>query len=218
MSKHYNPVVWERSTLLRRAGLKTTELAILLAISDRLGQNESAWPSYQTLAKDAAVSKRTAIRVCQELEKRGILIIRHRYQDKEHSSNEYIINWKALEGGSDPVSPPSDRVSPPSDRMSPPSDRVALGGSDRVSPPSDRVSPPSDRVSPKPINETLINLSKEHSMKGGDDSMGSNRINQIIAEIKARLERQRQEAGSSRLFEESSDLPRKPRDSETNPL
>jgi DNA-binding transcriptional MocR family regulator len=92
------------------------------------------WPSYEKLAEQAHVSRRTAIRACHELESAGLISRSLSFNGKGQTTNLYEVLIKDIEPmpqdgakGSDSAAPPSDSqslpqcstVTPPSDSQSP---------------------------------------------------------------------------------------------------
>ncbi len=102
---------------------------VLLKLADHANDQGECWPSYQYIADQCEMSKRSAMRHIESLCAEGLIERRTRKGPKGNSTNVYLI---AL--GSDNLSPPSESVTPPGDTMSPHSDTVSPPPSDTVSP------------------------------------------------------------------------------------
>ena len=66
---------------------------VLLKLADNANDNGECYPSYQHIAKQCEISKRTAMRAIEELCKKGLLLKQSRYliDGKEQTSNFYVI-------------------------------------------------------------------------------------------------------------------------------
>ena len=53
--------------------LKATQKSLLFVVANYAGSDNTFWPSYQRLADDSGMEKRTAIRIINEFVKRGLL-------------------------------------------------------------------------------------------------------------------------------------------------
>ncbi len=83
---------WERGRLIFGAELASREKLVLLAISDHLGSNDSAWPSLPRLAKRCGMTRRTIIRSIEWLETHEVLIVNR----VTGASNRYQIDTEWL--------------------------------------------------------------------------------------------------------------------------
>ena len=98
--------------------LTASQLLVAITLAGRAAGKEDgiAWPSYDLMAHDTKLSRRTVIRCVKALEEKGFLRkIRGGIIDGKNVSNRYIIampeNYPQKRRG-DTVSPPSDTVSP----------------------------------------------------------------------------------------------------------
>lgn len=82
-------------------GLPAPTRSVYLAVCDRADEDGVCWPSFKTLAKDAGVSKPTAITHIEKLVELGFLLCekRHKKGKKESDSNVYTVLLKEGEGG-----------------------------------------------------------------------------------------------------------------------
>lgn len=79
------------------ANLEGAQLLVLLALADFANDDGYCWPSYETLAKKARVSRRYAIQVVKRLQALGYVVATHRRgEDGEWSSNGYIVQVDAI--------------------------------------------------------------------------------------------------------------------------
>ena len=128
---------------------------VLLKLADNACDRGECWPSYQYIADQCEMSKRTAMRHIDQLVTDGLITKEARKGSvKGNRSNVYLLDKEQLKSRS--------IKSTPSDNMTlPPSDNVTLPLVTECHPPSDNVTlPPSDNVSPityhslEPINES----------------------------------------------------------------
>lgn len=84
---------WERGRLIFGAELGSREKLVLLAISDHLGSNATAWPSLPRLAKRCGMTRRTIMRSLKLMEKKGAITVTRIVG----SSNRYQIDTAWLE-------------------------------------------------------------------------------------------------------------------------
>ena len=103
----------------------STKKLILLKLADNANDEGICWPSYQHIADQCELSKRTVMRHIKGLEEMGVLSVNKRRQSSnQNHSNLYKLNLFD-----------SDNISPRgSDKMSLGGDNVSLGGSDKMSP------------------------------------------------------------------------------------
>lgn len=100
--------VWEHSLT------SGSERLVLLALADNANDQGFCWPSLETIAKKANISRRYVISIIKKLEKRGDIIVeRRRETSKKNKSNVYqvvmyvslpvvIPSSPIIEGSSDP--------------------------------------------------------------------------------------------------------------------
>ena len=112
---------WQRGRLIFGAELGGREKLVLLAISDHLGSNASAWPSVPRLVKRCGLARATILRSLKLMENQGAITVTRIVG----SSNRYQISIEWLTANQSqcdtsltvtPVSerhPPSITVTPP---------------------------------------------------------------------------------------------------------
>ena len=83
---------WQRGRLIFGAELGGREKLVLLAISDHLGSNASAWPSVPRLVKRCGLARNTVMRGIKELERRGAITVNR----PTGGSNRYLISFEWL--------------------------------------------------------------------------------------------------------------------------
>lgn len=117
--------------ILRRKDLKPTEKLTFGRLAQYAGEDGRCFVSYQVLADELGISKRSAIRAVQALEAKGYLELEARTKEgkEEADTNLFYFIWNAvMDGGSDKDYLGGDKLSPPvvteshhpSDKMSPP--------------------------------------------------------------------------------------------------
>ena len=119
--------------MVKAFGLKVgsaSKKLVLLKLADNANDKGECWPSYQHIADQCEMSRRTAMRHVDSLCADGYLVKTSRKGPKGSSTNLYLLT---LEGAKVSLAP-SDNESPPSDTMSPPSDTMSPPPSDTVSP------------------------------------------------------------------------------------
>lgn len=163
-----------------KIGSQTLKL-IILKLADNANDNGECFPSYQHIAEQCEVSKRTVIRAINTLCEKGFLIKKPSYKNegKEQGSNRYIITLQGSRGDYGRASHETSEVASKYPNGNFVGAKEVLGGSDRVSPGSDTVSPGSDRVSPGGVtqchpNHKYITINKTYippivPLKGGTD-------------------------------------------------
>lgn len=107
--------------------LSTHEKMVYVALCAFAAQNDTCFPSVETLAGAASCSKRQVFRCLEVLEEVGLIARKQRFKDKEKISNVYEIRGSqgAFKGKKRKLAeiPPGDSQSlPPSDSQSVPSD------------------------------------------------------------------------------------------------
>ena len=124
-----------------------TRKLVLIKLADNANDNGICWPSYDHIADQCEISRRTAIRQVKELVDMGLIKVTYRDGEKGNSTNVYKLNLRG------------DKLTPPSDRMSPPSDPVSLPPSDPMSPRTSHSFEPVNE--PKKINKKVSGISLE---------------------------------------------------------
>jgi len=127
---------------------------VLLKLADNANDQGECWPSYQYIADQCEISRRSVMSHLDELIKVGLITKTIRKGQKGNSSNVYLLNFYKLipvtndkgvittyhlpSAGDSPSSPTlkpsSEGGSPPSATLSPPSAGDSLGGSAGDSP------------------------------------------------------------------------------------
>ncbi|NUZ10026.1 helix-turn-helix domain-containing protein [Pseudoalteromonas sp. McH1-7] len=140
---------------------------VLVKLADNACDQGGCWPSYQTIADQCEMSKRTVMRHIDGLCDAGLVSKEHRKGEKGNKSNYYRLNKQEMlaqlitKSGGDKMSLCKDKPQRGSDKMTPPAVTDDHQGSDTVSP------PPSDTVSPRisqssdPLNEPKKNKTKK---------------------------------------------------------
>lgn len=86
-----------------RGKLQPNQLAVLWVIQSYAGANADCWPSLQTIADGAGMSKRCAITTVGQLESLGHLQRERRYKDRgDQSTNVYRVTVNHLANVPDP--------------------------------------------------------------------------------------------------------------------
>ncbi len=131
---------------------------VLLKLADNANDQGECWPSYQHVADQCEISRRSAMRHIEALKDEGFLRVVHRKHGKDNSLNSSNIFVLTLDQGSDRESPGGG------DTKSPGSDTESLGGSDTESPRTSH--------SLEPVNESNTsspNSAKENRVKATDE-------------------------------------------------
>lgn len=113
---------------------------VLLKLADNANDKGECWPSYQHIADQCEISKRSAMNHIDALCKAGYVRKQHREGPKGNSSNMYylVLGGEKSASPSANASPPSENVSPPpgaesapriSHSFEPVSEAVSLGAS-----------------------------------------------------------------------------------------
>jgi len=84
---------WERGRLIFGCNLGGIDKLVLLAISDHLGGNATAWPSQARLVKRCGIGRATICRSLKRLEEQGAITV----QRVSGGSNRYQINIAWIE-------------------------------------------------------------------------------------------------------------------------
>ena len=76
-------------------GLPHRAVTVFCYLCDRANRNGICWPSTVTIAKDLNISRRTVFRALNDLEKKNLIIRRHRHRPNSgRSSNLYELEVK----------------------------------------------------------------------------------------------------------------------------
>ena len=102
---------------------------VLLKLADNANDNGECWPSYQHIADQCEISKRSAMNYINELIVDGLVQKKLRKGPKGNSTNVYVLNL-----GGERAAPHRANGSPPSESDAPPSEQVAPGGSEPAAP------------------------------------------------------------------------------------
>lgn len=86
---------------------------VLLKLCDNANDSGECWPSFQHIADQCEISRRSAINHIQALIDCGFLVSEARFKSGEQTTNMYKINKDALLGGSAGAAPPSESPAPP---------------------------------------------------------------------------------------------------------
>lgn len=85
---------------------------VLLKLCDNANDQGECWPSFQHIADQCEISKRSAINHVQALQDEGFLMVKPRFREGEKISNLYFIDLskahKKVEEGSAAFAPPPD--------------------------------------------------------------------------------------------------------------
>ena len=108
---------------------------VLLKLADNANDNGECFPSFQYIADQCEMSKRSVMRHIQELEELGYVIKIHRMNEYGQSSNLYRLNFEfAGKGTANKEVVRGDKLSSGGDCMSRGGDKLSSGGGDTVSP------------------------------------------------------------------------------------
>lgn len=144
---------------------------VLLKLADNANDKGECWPSYQHIAEQCEISRRSAMRYIDELVEDGLIKKISRTGPKGNATNVYVVTLDGRRDG-DTMTPPGDTVSPPpGDRVTPPSDTMTPPGDTVTPPPGDRVSPgTSHSFEPvkEPVNEPDMSGRKRPDASGSD--------------------------------------------------
>ncbi len=116
---------------------------VLLKLADNANDQGECWPSYQYIADQCEIGKRTAISHIDKLIESGYLKKTTRKGVKGNSSNVYVLNFDAK-----PVNNGGANAAPPSANAAPPSANAAPGGGANAA--------PGISHSLEPVNESVI--------------------------------------------------------------
>lgn len=102
---------------------------VLLKLADNANDKGECWPSYQHIADQCEISKRSAMNYINSLINDGLIQKQVRKGPKGNSTNVYVLNL-----GGEKAAPHGANGSPPSESDAPPSEQVAPGGSEPAAP------------------------------------------------------------------------------------
>ena len=102
---------------------------VLLKLADNANDKGECWPSYQHIADQCEISKRSAMNYINALIKDGLVEKSVRKGPKGNSTNIYLLKlW------GEQAAPHSANDSPPSENPAPHSEQAAPGGSEQAAP------------------------------------------------------------------------------------
>ncbi|MDX1488279.1 MAG: helix-turn-helix domain-containing protein, partial [Acidiferrobacterales bacterium] len=105
---------------------------VLLKLADNANDKGECWPSYQHIADQCEMSKRSAMNHIEALCEAGYVAKRSRKGVKGNSTNVYLLN---LEGAnSAPLKAKGENAAPPSEMAAPGGETDSLGGSETAAP------------------------------------------------------------------------------------
>ncbi|WP_417883591.1 helix-turn-helix domain-containing protein [Vibrio rumoiensis] len=129
----------------------TTTKFVLVKLADNANDDGVCWPSYNHIADQCEISRRSAMRHVKILVELGLISVTYRSGEKGNSSNVFRLKLDSVT--SDKLSPPSDEVvtedHQPSDTQTPP--------------PSDTVSPRTSH-SFEPVSEPKESARKKSKL------------------------------------------------------
>lgn len=120
---------------------------VLIKLADNANDRGECFPSYQHIADQCEMSRRSVINHIDVLCEQGLVRKVYRKSEKGNSSNIYILD---LDGA---------KNSPPSENFAPPSEIAALP-SENISPPPSENSAPRTSHSFEPVNEPIKTIAK----------------------------------------------------------
>lgn len=95
--------------VVRSSRLGASEKLVYIALINRCDKRGMCHPSLSTIARDASISRRTAVTVLGTLEDRGYIKKTRRFDGDQFTSNVYkITTWS----GSANIAPPSEELAP----------------------------------------------------------------------------------------------------------
>jgi uncharacterized phage protein (TIGR02220 family) len=118
---------------------------VLLKLADNANDQGECWPSYQHIADQCEMSKRSAMNHIDALCAEGLIEKRSRKGPKGNRTNVYMVTL-----GGEKSAPPSANTAPPSETVAPHSEMVALPPSAESAP---GISHSFESVS-EPVNES----------------------------------------------------------------
>ncbi|GGE75807.1 DNA-binding protein [Streptosporangium jomthongense] len=132
---------------------------VLLKLADNANDQGECWPSYQYIADQCEISRRSAMDHIEELCKSGLIQKRSRKGPKGNATNIYIVTLGGEDSAPDGenIAPPSENSAPPSETVAPPpSENSAPGISHSFESVSEPVSEPKDLVGKPDISAEVI--------------------------------------------------------------
>jgi hypothetical protein len=121
---------------------------VLLKLADNANDQGECWPSYNYIAEQCEMSRRSVMDHVKKLEKSGFLRREYRKGVKGNSSNVFHLNFDEKSGlGGEPAALPSESAAlPPSESAALPSESAALPLVNLLHP---------EPVTLEPVNESL---------------------------------------------------------------
>ena len=90
---------------LEQRHLKPTDKLVLIVLANFANENNECWPSYQRIARDAVISRRTAIEILKRLESLGVVAFKQRRNDEgRQNSNVFKLQISATVKQIKPIS------------------------------------------------------------------------------------------------------------------
>ncbi|MCP9269697.1 helix-turn-helix domain-containing protein [Xenorhabdus sp. XENO-1] len=127
----------------------TARKMVLLKLADNANDKGECFPSYQHIADQCEMSRRSVINHIDVLCEQGLVRKVYRKSEKGNSSNIYILN---LDGARN--SPPSENSAPCGEPVAPPSENIAPTPSENSAP---RISHSFEPVN-EPINDPIAKV------------------------------------------------------------
>ena len=132
---------------------------VLLKLADNANDKGECWPSYQHIADQCEISKRSAMNYINSLIDDGLIQKQIRKGPKGNSTNVYVLNL-----GGENAAPHGANGSPPSESDAPPSEQVAPGGSEPAAP---GISHSFESVN-ESVNESVTSASDESDLPSSE--------------------------------------------------
>jgi biotin operon repressor len=121
---------------------------VLLKLADNANDKGECFPSYQHIADQCEISRRSVINHIDDLCKQGLVRKVYRKGEKGNSSNIYIIDFDGAKN------------SPPSENSAPEVVKELHHPSETVAPPPSEISAPRTSHSFEPVNEPIKTTAK----------------------------------------------------------
>ncbi|RBO82599.1 helix-turn-helix domain-containing protein [Marinomonas aquiplantarum] len=136
---------------------------VLIKLADNANDQGECWPSYQYIADQCEIGKRTVISHIDSLIESGLLTKTIRKGAKGNSSNVYVLNLdaKPVNNGGANAAPPSANVAPPSANAAPPSANAAPGGGANAAPRTSHFLEPVK----EPVNSLVVPPKRKKSKR-----------------------------------------------------
>jgi hypothetical protein len=71
---------------------KGSERIVLLVLANRANDKNQCWPGFDSISRDAKISRRQVIKIIKRLESLGIITIQHRSDGPKNITNFYTLN------------------------------------------------------------------------------------------------------------------------------